>query len=118
MLFRSKPQHEIAGPQAATPQAATPQAAGPQALGDLPGDTVAPSEVQPAANHVPHPEHAPQPTPPLDRNQPSPANPRVLPEGIMRVPGATDSVFGGLLDTTSSLRLPFSIKKGRFGNRR
>jgi hypothetical protein len=94
------------------------QAADPQAADKDPGDTVAPVEVQTAANHVPHPEHAPQPTPPLAPNHPSPANPRVLPEGRMRVPGATDSDFGGLLDTTNSLRLPFSIKKGRFGNRR
>jgi hypothetical protein len=94
------------------------QAAGLQSAEKDPGDTVAPSEVQPAANHVPHPEHAPQSTPPLDRNQPSPANPRVLPEGIMRVPGANDSVFGGLLDTTSSLRLPLSLRKDPNGNRR
>ncbi len=77
------------------------QAAAPQASGEDASETVALLEAQPAANQVPEPP----PTPPLAPNHPSPANPRVLPEGIMRVPGATDSVFGGLLDTTSSLRL-------------
>jgi hypothetical protein len=94
------------------------QAAGPQAASNDPGDTVAPTEAQPRANQVPHPEHAPQPTPPLERNHPSPANPPVIPEGILRVPGANDSVFGGLLDTTRSLRLPLSLRKGPNGNRR
>jgi hypothetical protein len=42
----------------------------------------------------------------------------ILPEGIMRVPGATASGFGGLLDTTMSLRLPLSLNKGSNGNRR
>jgi hypothetical protein len=42
------------------------QAAAPQATRKDPGDTVAPTDAQPGANQVPHPEHAPQPTPPLD----------------------------------------------------
>jgi hypothetical protein len=81
-----------------------------------PGDTVAPKEAQPVANQVPQPEHAPQSTPPLDRNHPSPANPLI--EARMRVPDAIGSIFDPALDTTMSLRLPFSIQKGRFGKRR
>jgi hypothetical protein len=90
------------------------QAAGPQAAGNDPGDTVAPTESQPGADQVPQQEHAPQPTPPLERNHPSLANP-LIPEGLMRVPDAIGGVFG---HTTSSLRLPFSLKKGRRGRRR
>jgi hypothetical protein len=33
----------------------------------------------------------------------------------MRVPAATAGVFNAVLDTTSSLRLPFSIKKAPLG---
>jgi hypothetical protein len=36
----------------------------------------------------------------------------------MGVPAATDGVFDAVLDTTSSLRLPFSTKKGPFAHRR
>jgi hypothetical protein len=79
-----------------------------------PGDAVVPPETQPGANQVPHPEHAPQPTPPPERNHPNLANP-FIPEGIMRVPGAAGGFF---LDTSSSLRQPFSIKKGPFRRRR
>jgi hypothetical protein len=86
----------------------------PQTAAEEPDEIVVPTQAQPAANHVPEP----QPTPPLAPNQPSPANPFVIPEGRMRVPGATDSVFGGLLDTTSTLRLPLSLRKGPNGNRR
>jgi hypothetical protein len=78
-----------------------------------PGDAVVPPEAKPGANQVPEPEHAPQPTPPLERN-PSPANPYVIPEGRMRVPDAT----GGAYDAVPDTRLPFSIQKGRFGKRR
>jgi hypothetical protein len=80
------------------------------------GDVV-PPEAQPATNQVAHPEPAPQPPPPLERN-PSPLNPFVIPEGRMRVPDATGSIYDAALDTTMSLRLPFSIKKGPFGNGR
>jgi hypothetical protein len=82
---------------------------------DEPGDAVVPPEAEPGANQVPHPEHAPQPTPPPERNH-SVANPFI--EGRMRVPDATGSIFDAALDTTMSLRLPFSIQKGRFGKRR
>ena len=77
-----------------------------------PGDAVVPPEAQPAANQVPHPEQAPQPTPPIEQN-PKPANP-LIPEGRMRVPDAT----GGAYDAVPDTRLPFSIQKGRFGKRR
>jgi hypothetical protein len=78
-----------------------------------PGDAVVPPEAKPGANQVPEPEHAPQPTPPLERN-PSPANPYVIPEERMRVPDATGDAYDAVPDT----RLPFSIQKGRFGKRR
>ncbi len=82
-----------------------------------PGDALVPREAQPGANHVPHPEHFPQPTPPLHHN-PGTLNPFVIPEAGMRVPDANGYVFDGVLDADTSLRLPFSIQKGRFGNRR
>jgi hypothetical protein len=75
-----------------------------------PGDSVVPPEAQPGANQVPHPEHAPQPTPPLEWNYPSVANPFIIPEGRMRVPDAIGSIFDAALATTMSLRLPFSPK--------
>jgi hypothetical protein len=84
-----------------------------QAAGEEPGDTVA-TEAQPSENQVPEP----QPTPPLERNHPSLANHRIVPEAMMRVPAATDRVFDAVLDTTSSLRLPFSTKKGPLVHRR
>ena len=84
-----------------------------QAAGEEPGDTVA-TEAQPGENQVPEPP----PTPPLERNRPSPANHIIVPEGMMRVPDATDRVFDAVLDTTSSLRLPFSPKKGPLVHRR
>jgi hypothetical protein len=92
-----------------------------QAAGEEPGDTVAP-EAQPGENQVPATcpgvPWKPQPAPPLDQSHPSPANPFVIPEGMMRVPAATDRVFDAVLDTTSSLRLPFSTKKGPLVHRR
>jgi hypothetical protein len=84
-----------------------------QAAGEEPGDTVA-TEAQPGENQVPEPP----PTPPLERNDPSPATHLTVPEGMMRVPAATDRVFDAVLDTTSSLRLPFSTKKSPFIHRR
>jgi hypothetical protein len=88
-----------------------------QAAREQPGDTVAPKETQPAAHQVPHPEHAPQPTPPLAPNHSSVANPFVIPEGRMRVPDATGRIYDAVLGTTMSLKLPFS-KKGPLGHRR
>jgi hypothetical protein len=79
-----------------------------------PGDAVVPPEAKPGTSQVPHTEHAPQPTPPLEPN-PSLANP--LLEGRMRVPDAIGSIYDAALDTTMSLRLPLSMQKGRFGKR-
>ena len=87
----------------------------PQATAEEPGDTVH-AEPQPVANHVPHPEHAPRPTPPLEPNRPSSANPFI--EARMRVPDAAGGLLDPVQETASSHRLPFSIKKGRFGRRR
>ena len=66
----------------------------------------------------PRAEPRPPSTPPLERNHPSPANPFIIPEAMKRVPAATDRVFDAVLDTTSSLRLPLSPKKGPFARRR
>jgi hypothetical protein len=82
-----------------------------------PGDAVVLPEAKPGANQVPRPEHAPQPIPPPVQNH-IVANPFVIPEGRMRVPDAIGSIFDAALDTTMSLRLPFSIQKGSFGKRR
>jgi len=71
----------------------------------------------PTASQVPHPESTPEPVN-LDRPQPSPVNPFINPPKLNRVPEATDLVFDAVLDTNNSLRLPFSIQKGRFGKRR
>jgi hypothetical protein len=105
-----------------------------QAAGEEPVDAVAAAEAQPAAPQVPDPEPAPNPAPKLvndapppppdrnddrnfDRNQPSLADP-LIPQRLNRVPQATDSGFDAFLDATSSLRQPFSLKKGPFGRRR
>jgi hypothetical protein len=92
-----------------------------QAAGEEPGNPVAATEPEPAAPQVPEPE----PPPPLDpkiernieRNHPSLASPLIIPEGLNRVPAAAGG-FDLALHTTSSLRLPFSTKKGPFGRRR
>ena len=101
-----------------------------QPAGEEPGDAVAPDETQPAAPQVPDPEPAlnpalkPADAPPhrndhrnFDHNQPSLAEP-VIPQPMNRVPLAEDSGFHALLDTISSPRQPFSIKKGPFTRRR
>jgi hypothetical protein len=98
-----------------------------QAAGEKPGDAVAAAEAQPAAPQVPDPEPAPNPAlkpatdaPPdrnYDRNQPSPAD-SLIPQALNRVPLATDSGFNALMDSTSSPRQPFSLKKGPFARRR
>jgi hypothetical protein len=82
-----------------------------------PGDAVVPPEAKPVVNQVPHPEPAPQPTPPSERNH-TVANPFVIPDGRMRVPDATGSIFDAALDTTMSLRLPLFTKRGPGGHRR
>jgi hypothetical protein len=105
-----------------------------QAAGEEPVDAVAAAEAQPVAPQVPDPEPAPNPAPKLvndapppppdrnldrdlDRNQPSLPDP-LIPQGLNRVPLATDSGFHALLDPNSSLRQPFSLKKGPFGRGR
>jgi hypothetical protein len=77
-----------------------------------PGATAAAAEAQPAANPVPEP----QPPPPPDQSHPGPANPFINPEGMRRVPESVD-FFGAVRETTSSLRLPLSIR-GSLVNRR
>jgi hypothetical protein len=109
-----------------------------QPAGEEPGDPVAAAEAQPAAPQVPDPEPAPNPAPQpataapppppdrnfdrnfdrdFDRNQPRLADP-LIPQGLNWVPLATDSGFDALLDTTSSPRQPFSVKKSPFARRR
>jgi hypothetical protein len=99
-----------------------------------PGDTVDAAEAQPPAPQVPDPEHAPNPVlkpatdapppPPhrnydrnLDHDQPSLAD-SLIPPALNRVPLAEDSGFNALLDTTTSPRQPFSVRRGPFGRRR
>jgi hypothetical protein len=101
-----------------------------QAPGEEPGGAVAAAEAQPAAPQAPGQEPAPNPAlnlpndapppPPhrdFDRNQPGLAD-SLIPPALNRVPLSTDSGFHALLDPTSSLRQPFSIKKGPFARRR
>jgi hypothetical protein len=80
---------------------------------DAPGDAVVAPEAQPGPKHVAEP----QPTPPLEWNYPSVANPFIIPQGKMSVPDAIGSIFEAALDTTMSLRMPFS-KKGSNGHGR
>ncbi len=95
--------------------------------GEEPGDPVAGTKTPPAAPQVPHPMPAPEPAPNLandtsfpnlDRPQPSLANPFINPRSPNWVPDATGYVFDAVLDKASSLRLPFSPKKGFSGRRR
>jgi hypothetical protein len=105
-----------------------------QAAGEEPGDAVAATEAQPAVPQVPDLEPAPNPAPKqatdapppppdrnydrnFDRNQPSPADP-LVPHALNRVPLAEDSGFAALLETISSPRQPFSVRKGPFARRR
>jgi hypothetical protein len=101
-----------------------------QTAGEEPGDPVDTPEAQSAAPHVPEPQLTPDtapklakdaPPPPLDRNsdrnQPSLAD-SLLSQGLNWVPQATNSGFDAVLDTSSSLRQPFSVKKSPFGRRR
>jgi hypothetical protein len=104
-----------------------------QSAGEDPGDPVA-EEAQPAApqatdlgpapNPVLKPTAGAPPTPPhrnddrnFDHDQHSLADP-LIPHRLNRVPLAEDSGFNALLETTSSTRHPFSIKKGPFTRRR
>ena len=100
-----------------------------QAAGEEPGDPVAATEPEPAAPQpAPARRGVPEPEPPLpldpnidrniERNHPSLADPLIIPEGLNRVPAAASGGFDAALHTTSSLRLPFSPKKGPFARRR
>jgi hypothetical protein len=113
-----------------------------QAAGEEPGDAVAAAEAQPAAPQVPDlepasnpaPKSAPKlpndapPPPPhrnddrnydsdFDHNQPSLPDP-LIPPALNRVPLAEGSGFAALLETISSPRQPFSVKKSPFARRR
>jgi hypothetical protein len=83
------------------------------------GRRSSPSGAQPAAPQVPEPEPAPNLN--FDRNrdhhQPTLPDP-LIPQGLSRVPLATNNGFDAVLDTTSSPRQPFSIKKNPFARRR
>ncbi len=87
-----------------------------QAAGEEPGDAVAAAEVQSDAAQVPDPEPAPNPAPKPATDAPLPDP--IIPQPMNRVPLAEDRGFHALLDTTSSPRQPFSIKRGPFGRRR
>jgi hypothetical protein len=102
-----------------------------QAAGEEPGDPIAGTETSPAAPQVPHPEHAPEPTPEpaaalandtpspnLDRNQSSLANPFINPARMNWVPDATGHVFDAVPDKASSLRPSFSPDRRFSGPRR
>jgi hypothetical protein len=81
-----------------------------------PGDAVVPGEVQSGARQAPEPEPSPKPandapSPNLDRNHLSVANPFIYPESLSRVPAATGYTFDTVLDAAGPLRLPFSLDK-------
>ncbi len=90
-----------------------------QPAGEEPGDAVAAAEAQRAAPQGPEPE--PPPHRNFDRNfgpsQPSLPGP-LIPQALNRVPAATDSGIDAFLDTTSSSRQPFSVRKSPFARRR
>ena len=88
-----------------------------------PGDAVVPPEAKPGAQQAPEPEPRPTsandaPSPHLDRNHLSVANPFINPPKLSPVPAATDFTFDTVLDTNTSLSLPLSMQKGHFGKRR
>jgi hypothetical protein len=71
----------------------------------------------PAAAAPPEPVAPSSPEPPLARNADQ-LNPFVIPQPLNRVPDATTSFFDVALDTTSSLKLPYSAKPGYFARSR
>jgi hypothetical protein len=90
-----------------------------QAEATEPGTNV---EAQPGAPQTPQPEPAPlpakdAPSPNLDRDQPSVANPFIQPEKLSRVPGATDYTFDTVLHA-AGLGLPSFRQKGPFARGR
>jgi hypothetical protein len=103
-----------------------------QAAGEESGDPVAAAQAQPGASQVAHPDPAPEPAP-TPAPKPAPDAPPPPPDRNLdrdssltdsliqqrlRVPGTTDSVLAALLDSASSPRQPFSIKKNPFARRR
>jgi hypothetical protein len=93
-----------------------------QAEGTEPAEDVTAVEAQPGEPQTPQPEPAPTPakdapTPNLDRDQPSVANPFIQPEKLSRVPGATDYTFDTVLHA-AGLRLPGFRQKGPFARGR
>jgi hypothetical protein len=80
-------------------------------VGEETADPAAAAEAQPTA--PPEPDPAPNPVP----NQRNLLG-SLLPKGFNWVPLATNSGFAGVLDTTSSPRQPFSLKRNPFGRRR
>ena len=94
-----------------------------QAAGEEPGDAVAAAEAQPAAPQIPDPEPALNPAPKLATDAPPPTNQpsladSLIPQALNRIPLSTDSGFHALVDPTSSLRQPFSLKRSPFTRRR
>jgi hypothetical protein len=94
-----------------------------QSADEEPGDPVAAAENQPDAPQVSEPpsERTPtpanQPSPNLDRKEPSVANPFINPVRTNWVPDATGLVFDAVLNPPKSLRLSLSPDK-RFSGRR
>ncbi len=87
-----------------------------------PGDAIVPPAAKPGAQQTPEPEPPPTsakdaPSPNLDRNHLSVANPFVYPTPSP-APAANSYTFDAVLDASGPLRLPFSIRKGPFGKRR
>jgi len=87
-----------------------------------PGDAVVPPEAKPGAQQPPKPEPRPTstndaPSPHLDRNHLSVANPFINPPKLSPVPAATFT-FDTVMDANTSLSLPLSIQKGHFDKRR
>ena len=86
-----------------------------------------PPATSPGTPHAPAPAFDPEPppqpakhapSPHLDRNHASPANPFIHPERMSRMPDATGYIFDTVLNPTSSLRLPHSSKQRPFARGR
>ena len=118
---RPSPTQPTASP--VEPQTRSAQWLNKQHQDENPGDAVVPPEAKPGAQQAPEPEPRPTsandaPSPNLDRNHLSVANPFVYPESPSRVPAANSYTFDAVLDASGPLRLPLSIQKDRFGKGR
>jgi hypothetical protein len=94
-----------------------------QAEHEEPAAEVAPEAAQPDSPIAAEPKTSPKPAAslaidPPPQNQPSQLNPFINPEKRNWVPDASVNYFDVALDTTSSLSLPLSLKKRRFGGHR